>query len=131
MENNAQMLELLQQIERTGKKQLRAQRLRCLFSLVGALACVAAVVILMRVLPQVEGMVAHMQTTLNNLESVTEQLTAMDLEGMIANVDELVTTGRETLTETAGKLESLDMETLNRTIKDLAAVVEPLARIFR
>ena len=131
MENNAQMLELLQQIERTGKKQLRAQRLRCLFSLVGALACVAAVVILMRVLPQVEGMVAHMQTTLNNLESVTEQLTAMDLEGMIANVDELVTTGRETLTETAGKLESLDMETLNRAIKDLAAVVEPLARIFR
>ena len=131
MENNEQMLELLQQIERTGKKQLRAQRLRCLFSLVGALACVAAVVMLVGVLPQVEAMIAHMQTTLNNLESVTAQLAAMDLEGMIVNVDELVTAGRETLTETAGKLESLDMETLNRAIRDLAAVVEPLARFFR
>jgi hypothetical protein len=76
-------------------------------------------------------MIAHMQTTLNNLESVTAQLAAMDLEGMIVNVDELVTAGRETLTETAGKLESLDMETLNRAIRDLAAVVEPLARFFR
>lgn len=131
MENNEQMLELLQRIERTEKKQLRTQRLRCLFSLVGALACVAAVVMLMGVLPQVEEMIAHMQTTLNNLESVTAQLAAMDLEGMIVNVDELVTAGRETLTETAGKLESLDMETLNRAIRDLAAVVEPLARFFR
>jgi hypothetical protein len=125
------MLELLQRIERTEKKQLRTQRLRCLFSLVGALACVAAVVMLMGVLPQVEEMIAHMQTTLNNLESVTAQLAAMDLEGMIVNVDELVTAGRETLTETAGMLESLDMETLNRAIRDLAAVVEPLARFFR
>jgi hypothetical protein len=131
MENNELMLELLQQIERTGKKQLRAQRLRCLFSLVGALACVAAVVMLLGVLPQVEAMIAHMQTTLNNLESVTAQLTSMDLEGMIVNVDELVSVGRETLTETAGMLESLDMETLNRAIRDLAAVVEPLARFFR
>ena len=131
MENNEQMLELLQRIERTEKKQLRTQRLRCLFSLVGALACVAAVVMLMGVLPQVEEMIAHMQTTLNNLESVTAQLAAMDLEGMIVNVDELVTAGRETLTETAGMLESLDMETMNRAIRDLAAVVEPLARFFR
>ena len=76
-------------------------------------------------------MIAHMRTTLNNLESVTAQLTSMDLEGMIVNVDELVSVGRETLTETAGMLDSLDMETLNRAIRDLAAVVEPLARFFR
>ena len=131
MENNAQMMELLQQIERTSRRQLRLERLRCLFTLVAALCCIALVVMAMTVLPQVGDLITRTELALNNLEETAAQLSELDLEGMITSVDELMTMAQETLTETAGMFDKLDVETMNRAISDLAAVVEPLARLFR
>ena len=54
-----------------------------------------------------------------------------ELETVVGDVDSLVVTGQESLEQTMGKLESINMEKLNQAIEDLAEVIEPLAKFFK
>ena len=69
------------------------------------------------------------ETVLTNLETVTNELAAADLEALVADVDSLVTSSQAGVESALGKLNAIDMETLNKAIRDLAEVVEPLARM--
>lgn len=136
MEENKEMLELLKSIEKTGRQQARTSRLVCLFAFVAVVSCVAALVQVMNILPQLEEILpqihtvmSQMQTVLGNLEQTTAQLAAVDLQSMVSNVDTLVATGQQSLEQTMGKLNSIDLDTLNKAIADLAMVIEPLAKI--
>lgn len=131
MEDTKMTLDLLRQIEEINRRQLWLERIRCLFSLVAAGCCIAVVVIVARVVPQVTELIGRIQVLLVNVETAAEELAALDLEGMVSNVDALVTSARESLAQTTQKLNSLDIETLNQAIEDLAAVIEPLAKLFR
>ena len=71
-----------------------------------------------------------MQTVLGNLEEATAQLSVMDFTGMVESVEELVTTAQESLNETMGKLNTIDFDTLNKAIADLAKVVEPMSKLM-
>ena len=46
-------------------------------------------------------------------------------------MDSLVTTGQQSLEATMDKLNSVDFETLNQAIKDLAAVTESLSKVTK
>ena len=137
MEENKEILELLQKIEKNSRSQARTGRLVCLFALIGAVCGGVALVLVMQILPQLEdilpqihGVLEQMQTVLGNLEQTTAQLASIDLEGMISNVDALVATGQQGLEQTMDKLNSIDLDTLNKAITDLAKVVEPLAKLI-
>ena len=150
MEENKEMLELLRKIREESAGQLRLSRIRCVFSGISAVCFIVAVVLLLSLMPkvngileqadaiitQVDGAVAQlggvmgqMETVLSNLEQTTEQLAKMDLEAMVSNVDTLVTTAQGSLEQTMEKLDTIDFEALNKAIKDLAAGIEPLAKI--
>ena len=129
MEENRQMLELLQQIEKTNRQQARAARLQCLLSLVAAVFCVGVFVLIFNFLPQVDAVVTQMQTVLGNLEATTEELASLDLQSMVDGIDTLVASGQDGLAQTMEKLNTIDIATLNKAIQDLAAVVEPLAKV--
>ena len=136
MEENKEILELLQKIEASNRRQERAGKVMCALALVAAVCCVVELVMVCSVrpqvneiLPRVDGVMSQMQTVLGNLEQTTEQLAALDLESMITDVDTLVVTGQESLERTMEKLEAIDFEALNQAIGDLAAVIEPLARL--
>lgn len=138
MDENKQMLELLERMERNSRRQVRLGRVQCVFSLIAALFCGGAFLLLMevlpqltQVLPQIGSVLNQMQTVLNNLETTTEQLAQIDLSGMVTGVDTLVTTAQESLNQTMGKLNTIDFATLNKAIEDLAAVVEPMSRILK
>ena len=138
MEENKEMLELMKELEKLNRRQLRTGRLQCLFSLTAAVFCAGAFVLLyqmlpqiLEVLPQIGTVLEQLQTVLGNLETTTEQLAAIDLTGMVTGMDTLVTTAQQGLTETFGKLETINFETLNKAIEDLAAVVEPLSRFVK
>lgn len=138
MDENKQMLELLQQMELNSRKQVRLGRIQCLFSLAAAVFCAATLLTvlwalpqLLSVLPQVGAVLSQMQTVLTNLETATQQLSQIDLTSMVTGVDTLVTTAQQGLSETFGKLETIDFKTLNEAIEDLAAVVEPMSRFFK
>lgn len=143
MEENKEMLELLKKIEKNSRAQAWTNKLMCAFALVAAVSCVAVLVTVSRILPQLEEflpqlqeilpqintVLAQLQTVLGNLEQTTNQLAEVDLQSMVTNVDTLVTTGQESLKLTMEKLNSIDFQTLNQAIADLSKVIEPLVKI--
>ena len=82
------------------------------------------------ILPQINGLVVQMQTVLTNLENTTSQLAVMDFTGMIHDVDSLVGAAQQSLELTMGKLNTIDFETLNKAIEDLAKIVEPMSKLM-
>ena len=136
MEENKEMLELLQKIEKTNRQNLRTGRLQCLFSLIAALFCGAAFLLVFQFLPQVTQLIGQvtdvatqLQTVLGNLEQVTQELATIDMAGMVADVDALVISGQQGITQAVEKIAALDIDTLNQAIADLAKVIEPLAKL--
>ena len=61
---------------------------------------------------------------------MTDQLAGMDLGSMVQNVDTLVTTTQEGVEQTMEQMNAIDFEALNRAIRNLSDVVEPLAKFF-
>ena len=130
MEENREMLEILRQIEKNGRRQILMSRVQCAFTVAAALCCVVMAVLVWNVLPELSTVVGQMETVLGNLENVTGQLAAADLAEMAGNVDSLVVTGQQSLEQTMEKINAIDLETLNKAIEDLSRIIEPLARFF-
>ena len=130
MEENKEMLDLRRQIEKNSRQQTRTARLQCLLALVAAVFCVGVFVLIFNFLPRLDTVVTQMQTVLGNLETTTQELAALDLGGMMDGIDTLVASGQEGLAQTMEKLNTIDIDTLNKAIKDLAAVVEPFAKLI-
>ena len=143
MEENKEVLELLKQIEKSNRRQTLCCIALCIFAMIAALCCIVTFVAIYRILPQITQIVpqvtavipkiteviSQMQVVLTNLEKTTSQMAQMDLSSMVTDVSELVNTCQQGLEQTMGKLNSIDFATLNKAIKDLAAVVEPLAKV--
>ena len=130
MEENKELLELLQKIEKANRQQVRLTRVVCIFALVAALCCICTVGLVYNVLPQINTIISQMQIVLGNLETATAQLSVVDFSGMIADVEALVTTAQQSLDQTMNKLNTIDFQTLNKAIDDLAKVVEPMSKLM-
>ena len=130
MEENKELLELLQKIEKTNRQQVRLTRVVCIFALVAVLCCICTVGLVYNVLPQINTIISQMQIVLGNLETATAQLSVVDFSGMIADVEALVTTAQQSLDQTMNKLNTIDFQTLNKAIDDLAKVVEPMSKLM-
>lgn len=137
MEENKELVELLQKIEKTNQQQVRLTRLVCVFALIAAVFCgctFALVYALLPqitdILPQISTVATQMQAVLTDLEQATAQLAEMDFSGMVENVDTLVVTAQDSLAQTMEKFNAIDLETLNQAIEDLAQVVEPMSKLM-
>lgn len=130
MEENKELLELLQKIEKANRQQVKLTRLVCIFALVAALGCLCTLGLVHNVLPQINTVVSQMQIVLSNLEEATAQLSVVDFSGMIGDVDALVATAQSSLDQTMNKLNTIDFQTLNKAIDDLAKVVEPMSKLM-
>ena len=137
MEENKELMQLLQSIEKANRQQVKLTRLVCVFALVAAICCGCTLYLvssvlpeITEILPQISTVAAQMQTVLSNLEQATRQLSGMDFTGMVEDVDILVTTAQSSLEQTMGKLNSIDFNTLNKAIADLSKVVEPMSKLM-
>lgn len=130
MEENKELFQLLQKMEKNTRQQMKLTRLVCIFALIAALCCAGTLALVYNVLPQINTVVSQIQTVLRNLETATAQLSVMDFTGMVKDVDSLVATAQESLETTMQHLNSIDFQTLNKAIDDLAKVVEPLSRVM-
>ena len=137
MEENKELLELLRNIEKTNRQQVKLTRLVCVFTLVAAILCGCSLALVCKVLPeitqilpQISTVASQMQAILSDLEQTTRQLSGMDFTSMVENVETLVSTAQDGLEQTMGKLNAIDFKTLNKAIEDLAKVVEPLSKLM-
>ena len=129
-------------------KQERLAKLQCILTGVTAACCLGVFFLVCTLMPRAYGLAGQAQTVLTDLESVTGQLNEQmdtilinldevtkelaqaDLAGMVENVDTLATTSQNAVEHATEKLDTIDLETLNKAIADLADVVEPLAKFF-
>ena len=138
MEENKETLELLKKIERANRHQVWSGYIRSGLIRVCAVCMVALVVMVARLMPQINEILGQaglamgqIQTVLTDLQQTAGQLAQVDYAGMVSNVDNLVTTGQQSLEGMMEKLNSVDFEKLNQAIEDLAAVIEPLAKMAK
>lgn len=82
------------------------------------------------VLDETLGMVGQIQEIVENLDGVSNELNSMNLTAMVENVNKLVTEGQASMGEAMGKISAIDIDGLNKAIKDLGSVVAPLAKLF-
>jgi len=130
MDEKQELKELLERLDQSNRQQAKYAKWQCILSIAAAVCCVGLFVLVYALMPQVQALGGQMETVLTNLEIVTDQLAGMDLGSMVQNVDSLVTTSQAGVEEALGKLNAIDFVTLNQAIKDLADVVEPLAKFF-
>lgn len=137
METDMKLVELLERMEQTNKKQVFYARLQFLFTVVAALCCVVLLLSGMSVLPKLQETAVQAEAVLTNLETVTTELANVDLNSMVQNVDTLVTdvdglvgTSQVGIEQAMEKLNAIDFDALNEAIKDLSDVIDPIARFF-
>jgi hypothetical protein len=73
---------------------------------------------------------ARISTTLEDIQVVSSDLAAADLPKMIENVNTLVSSGQQSILVATEKIEKIDIDALNQSIRDLNSIIAPLARLF-
>ena len=129
--------ELMEQIHASLEKQNRYAKWQRIFTVALVVCCVGLALMVFDLLPkvqalipQVESLTQQIEVTLTDLQGITKQLAEADLKGMVDNVDQLVGSSQTAVEQTMEKMNSIDLTTLNKAIKDLAAVIEPMAKFF-
>lgn len=129
--------ELMEQIYNSLEKQNRYAKWQLILTAVLVVCCAGLALMVFDLLPkvqalipQVEALTQQIQVTLSDLQGITQQLAEADLKGMVDNVDQLVGSSQTAVEQTMEKMNSIDLTTLNKAIKDLAAVIEPMAKFF-
>ena len=130
MEEKKELQEWMDRLEKFNHQQAKYARLQCLFTVVAAVCCVSLFALVYIKMPAMRDVVVKMETVLENLETVTDQMADMDLATMVKNVDDLVVTSQTGVEQAMDQLNAIDFNTLNRAIDDLADVVDPLAKFF-
>ena len=135
---NERVLKLLEQMEKSNRKQALYARLQFIFSALAAVCCIAMLICVVKVLPQLQDAVVRADAVLTNLETVTTELAESDLIGMVQNVDSLVenvdglvSTSQAGVEQAIEKINGIDFDALNDAIKDLSSVIEPIAKFFK
>lgn len=82
------------------------------------------------VISEVDGMMGDVEEVAENLNTVTTDLAEVDLKGVVGNIDSLVTESQKSIKEAMENLNGIDFDGLNKAIKDLEAVIKPLANLF-
>lgn len=129
MEHNNDFQQMMERIDRSNRRQARYGLLQCIFGLISVVCCVGLLLLVISAVPQFQAMAQQAETVLSNLETVSNELAAVDLAGMVEDVDALVSDSQSGLTEALNKLNAIDIDTLNKAIESLADVIEPLAKL--
>ena len=153
-----EILGTLERLEKYSRQQARTAKIQCIVSVISMLCCAAALAMVMLTVPKIEKMTVQTERfikeasgALEDVQTASENISQLDLgpvlvevkgllenvddlltnvDGLVGDVDTLVTTTQDGLEDTLEKIGKVDFDMLNKAIKDLADVVEPLANFF-
>lgn len=142
MQDNQGVMQLLKQLAEDNEAQNRYLRKQLFFTRIFAVACcvltIALLVVLLKVIPPLlntmDKALAALDQTVTALDQASDTLelvddTLTDIQGLF-DEDGLVGQSSEALAQATEKMSQMDIDSLNRAIRDLGAVVEPLANFF-
>lgn len=117
--------ELLVEIARQQRREARSGRVAAVATV--ALAVVFAVLVLAALpavqraesaLTEAEEMIVQAQTSLNNVDELTD------------NLNKMVTDNTDAVNKALSQIGQVDIDSLNRSIKELSDILSPLATLF-
>lgn len=118
-------------------KMLRMSRWRTLMMLISMLLLLVIGYFALLMGGQLSGILNDAESTFQTLNTLSSEIEEANIPGLFDDVSELVENAQSTVNDAMGgvgqaveKVDELDIETLNKAISDLAAVVEPLAGLF-
>ena len=115
--------ELLQQQLELQKKQYRLSQITA-----GCAVAVLVITIVTAVIigSKVNGIYEAAMTTISNLEKITTELSATNFRELMRSVESAVQTSEDAMKQ----INSIDIDSLNASIRSLRDTVEPLAAFF-
>jgi len=132
------MEQILEKIEKQSRRQLLFTKILCLLcvimlicTLVLTLSITGAVKEILTIAQPLQRMADQAGTVMANLDTVAQDLADADLGSMVESVNTLAADSQSVITEAMEKLDTIDIDTLNQAIQDLADVVEPLAKVSK
>ena len=132
------MEQILEKIEKQSRRQLLFTKILCLLcvimlicTLVLTLSITGAVKEILTIAQPLQRMADQAGTVMANLDTVAQDLADADLGSMVESVNTLAADSQSASTEAMEKLDTIDIDTLNQAIQDLADVVEPLAKVSK
>lgn len=132
------MEQILEKMEKRSRQQLLFTKVLCLLcaavficSLVMVINITGAVKEVLALAEPLQKLAVQAGAVMDNLDSVAQALADADLGGMVENVNTLTTDSQAVVSEALEKLETINIDTLNKAIADLADVVEPLAKVSK
>lgn len=138
--DSQEVLSLLRQMEAENADQARyarkQYRMSCIWTAASVLTLVLVVVLAAVFVPQLRNILDQANVVLENLEATTGELSTLmpqlsqSLPALVENLDALVDTSAQEIVSALQKVSSLDVDSLNTSIRDLQSIVEPLARLF-
>lgn len=142
MQNGQDVMQLLEKMSADNEAQNQYLRKQLFFTRIFSVACCVLTVVLLAVLlivmPPLLGTmdkaVAALDQASETLTLVDETLelvgdTLVDIQSLFEE-DGLVGQSSEALAQATEKISTMDIDSLNDAIRDLGAVVEPLANFF-
>lgn len=139
---DSEMLSVLKSIKEHEELQTKYAKKQGRIVALAAIFCVAIMIgvgiLVLSVLPKVvtlldqaNGIAVQADDVMKDLNVVTKQLAQADITGMIDDVSKLVVESEESINDAMKKVDAMDIEGLNKAIKDLGDVIEPLAKMMR
>lgn len=132
------MEQVLAKIEKQNRRQLLFTKILCMLcalmlicTLVLTLSITGAVQEILTIAQPLQQMADQAGTVMANLDTVAQDLADADLGSMVESVNTLAADSQTVITEAMKKLDTIDIDTLNQAIADLADVVEPLAKVSK
>lgn len=127
------LVELLKEQKKTSRRSLiTASALVAICVMIG----IAVLIIVPKVISTLNNAykaIDGIQTVVVNadkaISSVEQSLDGID--EMVKNVDKVVVDNTEAVTKTVDQMSNIDVATLNKSIKELSQIIEPLAKFFR
>ncbi len=121
--------ELLIEIAKGQRKEARSGR-------ISAIAIVVLVIILAVTLASFVGTAVStlnkVYSTLNEAEKVviSAQDSLEEVNTLVKNFNEVVVDNTDSVSEALGRVKDIDVDSLNKSIEELASILGPLARLF-
>ncbi len=150
-DTNEKLMQMFEELRTYEKKNLRINRIRMLCSGLGLLILIVALIIGLSYVGTVVSKVNDVSkiaiVTVNNINTIAEQITKVDLEKLGKSLQSIADMGEVTLRQVSTATEGLDelvkdadeamqhinsvnFQDLNNGIKELNDVLEPIAKFF-
>lgn len=119
------------------KKMLRLSRIRTFFMFLMVAGLFVVTIFMFSMGAQLNRILLQAESTFTQLNGIAADINSANLPQMFQEINVLVEQGQVAASsavtgveEAVGTLDELDIETLNESIADLHAVIEPLSKFF-